>query len=255
MITLNKPEIRGNQIKMMDLSLFFKNPFNPEDVSDEDLRKFTEYHLKILREHNDNGQFSTMIAETMNTYNTFFGFNRDNDSAASMQKALIQRQKDIISEFTALVKRKERSVRFIANEISPVIYYEFFPSGIKEFDTVTESNAETLMNRMLDSVNMHINDIGYEFLERLKELKTFFISLRDLISRGANGNGTASANYYRRTLEIQLLKNLLTFAIVYINDPEEGMSFFQDKGQNISVDAETVHNSFMLRKKETIRAS
>jgi hypothetical protein len=177
--------------------LFFKNPFNPEDVSDEDLRKFTEYHLKILKEHNDNGQFSTMIAETMNAYNTFFGFNRDKDSAASMQKSLIQRQKDIISEFTALVKRKERSVRFIANEISPVIYYEFFPSGIKEFDTVTESNAETLMNRMLDSVNMHINDIGYEFLERLKELKTYFISIRDLISRGANGNGTASANYYR----------------------------------------------------------
>lgn len=214
---------------MIDTSMFFRNPFNSKDVSDQELRQFAEEHLKQLSESNKDGYFTTMIAETIHAYNACYHPENIDKSPDEINKQQDDEKRMIFDEFIKLVNLKEKTIRYISEEISAIIYHEFFPAGLDEFNHAALRDAERLFSRTINASKNHTKELGQQFVDQLIELKKRFSEVRNTnfkrnldSNNGVNGTGTKNRNL----LEIQLMKNLLTCAIVYVSDPEIGMSFF-----------------------------
>ncbi|RPI12883.1 MAG: hypothetical protein EHM58_19530 [Ignavibacteriae bacterium] len=211
---------------MHDLSVFFRNPFSDNTISDENLKKFTEDHMNMMTTNNEGGQFTTMIAETVAAYNAYFGRSADESTTMDVQTQLNQSMRNIFEEFITLVTRKEPEIRNIWGVESPV-YKEFYPEGLAEYNNATLVDVEKLMNRYINASNNHMQELGQNFIDLFNGFKTNFTAARDAqLKKISEPQVNTGITANRSVLEKQLVKNLLTFAIVYIDTPEKGLEFF-----------------------------
>jgi hypothetical protein len=239
---------------MFDISLYFRNPFSDNTISDEKLKKFTEDHLNSLSVNNGNGQFTAFIAETGEAYNNYFGTKAAGETSENIQTELNISMRNIFEEFIALITRMEPEIKQKLGGENSEKYKQFFPGGISEYNNATLGNAEELMTRLITAVNLNLNELGQEFLDVLNGLKTNFhyakeSQVKDISVSGNEKKGT------RDILEKQLLKNLFSFAIIFIDNPDKGMEMFNVNLLNTPDEGPSVfpENKASFRQQESIK--
>ena len=212
---------------MMDLQRYFEIAFEDERISDDDLRKFTEDHLRRLTANDPDHEFGALVTATAAAYSDFFGGISDEDTQAAVRQGLTIAMKDALEGFKAHVRRREGLIRSTWDKDSPE-YTEFFPRGLNEYNQVTLGNAETLMTRFVNAATAHQATLGQPVVDEFAQLKEAFVSARtaQLEKKAAVSGSKAEAAAARAALEKQLTVNLLTLALKFVGQPEQGMAFF-----------------------------
>ena len=84
---------------MLDLRTFFKNHFNTKEVSDDNLRKFTEDHINRMIANNQSGLYTQYIQDTQVLYDKFNTFIKTEDQTFTAQQGRTIQTDKILSNF------------------------------------------------------------------------------------------------------------------------------------------------------------
>lgn len=212
---------------MRNLRSYFKVIFDTPEISDDNLRKFTEVHLQRLATNNPGGALTGLIAATTAAYDDYFGAITDEDLKASIQRGLTRTMNEALAEFTRAVRRREGTIRGEFEEGSAT-YLEFFPQGLMEYTEATLADVEKLMKRFADLAAKHVGVLGQAFADRFAGLRTSFVAARtaQLQVMGEVKGEKQEAARARTALEDQLMDNLLTLAMRHKRDADSGMAYF-----------------------------
>ena len=190
-------------------------------------RKFCEVHIQRLASQNVDGKYDEIIAQTTDGYTTLFGAMTDEDTKFAVQQSYTKSVNSVVEEFKQKISQKEGIVRGNWDKGSPV-YEEFFPLGLTEYSQANLGNVETLMKRIVTVSDAHITELGQPFADLFKDIQTRFNTARtNQLKKIGEVKGTKEASSNARAdLENQLMKNLLTLAMEYMDNPDAGAAFF-----------------------------
>ncbi len=212
---------------MINLLTFFKNHFDSDRISNDNMVKFTQSHIQRLTANNPANIYDTLIADTTTAFTTFGSILSEEDTSFSTQQALTLQVDDLFEEFKSMVSQKEGLVRATWGKVSPQ-YIEFFPSGLTEYANATKANIEILMQRVVVKATKYETEIGTPFLTLFTDLQTNYVAARtaQLAGIGDVAGDKTSVHETRLALATQLMTNLLTIAVNHIGDPDRGMDYF-----------------------------
>jgi hypothetical protein len=212
---------------MINMETFFKNHFNTNRISDDNLRKFAEIHLQRMAAKNAGGQFSQMITDLTTAYTNYFGSMTDEDTKFAVQQGLTIAVENAVENFKKAVSQKEGIVRGNFGKNSPA-YQEFFPLGLTEYNKANLQNVELLMQRMVTAANAHVSDLGIPFLTEFQNYLSAFQSARasQLLKIGEVVDSKTDTSFKRDDVENELMKNVHLIAAMYVGDINTCMDFF-----------------------------
>ncbi len=211
----------------MMLERFFEIQFDDPNINRQQLRKFTEDHLKRLAQNNTKNLYDLLLSETQEAYETYFGFLNDTDVSNALQQSRTKSMENVRSQFSALLSRRKGLITNSYTEDSPE-YQEFFPHGLTEYSTASLESIETLMNRIINAATAHATDLGGNLALEFSKIKDSFLVARgeQLAQKGAASKASESTDESRNALEIQLTKNLLSIALNNIGKPDAAGLYF-----------------------------
>lgn len=231
---------------MLDLRTFFKNHFNTKEVSDDNLRKFTEDHINRMIANNQSGLYTQYIQDTQVLYDKFNTFIKTEDQTFTAQQGRTIQTDKILSDFVALVSRKEGAVKSEFGKDSPE-YQEFFPAGLNEYHQVSKANAEMLMERMRNKGQIYVANLGQNFVTLFSDILTNYLTARNkqLQLMGEVDTLKSDALNARNALSLQLMKNLLYISLQHVGFTDRLDDYFSqeiirrknttDDGKNIEI--------------------
>src|SRR5574338_200674 len=212
---------------MIRLETFFKNHFDTKEISDNNIRKFTEVHLQKLAAKNGGGDFTQMITETTDAYNLFFGKINDEDTKFAVQQGLTIAMNTAVENFKAAVSRRSGLILSVFGKESPE-YQEFFPLGLVEYSGATLKNVETLMNRMVTASTKYTAELTAAVSTEFQGYLTTYTAARtaQLLKKGEVTDAKSATSQNRDVVEVQLMKNWLTIASMFVGDFSACNDFF-----------------------------
>jgi hypothetical protein len=212
---------------MIDLRKLFKNHFDTDKISDDNLRKFAEIHLERLSANNGTAQFTAMITATTTAYTNYFGAMTNEDTKYAIQQGLTITMKNIVDGFKKYVSQKEGIIRGNFGKESAE-YQEFFPLGLTEYGNATLANIETLMSRFLAASERHNAALGAALQTDAEAYLTDFKNARkaQLEKIGEVSAQKTTTSTSRDVIENELMKNVHLIASMFIGDVDRCMDFF-----------------------------
>ena len=91
---------------MMNMETFFKNHFDTKEISDDNIRKFTEIPLQRMAAKNAGGELTQMITDTTTAYTNYFGSMTDEDTKFALQQGLTIAVNNAVENFKKKVARE-----------------------------------------------------------------------------------------------------------------------------------------------------
>ena len=211
----------------MNLENFFEIQFDDPNINRQQLRKFTEDHLKRLATNNTANLYDQLLTDTQDAYEDYFGALNDHDTNSAVQQSRTKSMNNVLSQFIALVSKRAGLITNFFDKDSPE-YQEFFPHMLTEYSRAGLENVETLMTRMVNAATKHAATVGVALSAEFAALKTAFLTARgqQLTQKTMVDQSSDSSNTTRDTLEVQLTKNLLTIALNNIGNAAAAKLFF-----------------------------
>ena len=212
---------------MINLKSFFKNQFDTSKISDDKLKKFTEDHLQKLISNNTSGQFDTIITDTTSAYTTYYGSISDEGARYALQQALTKAMNNTVEAFKKAVSQKEGIIRGTFGKDAPA-YQEFFPFGVGEYTHANLADIERLMDQFLTAANAHSAEVGIPFITEFQNYKSAYLSAREsqLLKKAEVTDLKSASSVKRDVVEVQLMKNLLTIAGMYVGNDDMCNDYF-----------------------------
>lgn len=225
---------------MINLEVFFKNHFDTKEISDDNLKKFTQDHIQRIVANNSSGIYNGMLNATITAYNGYFGAITDEDTKLAVQQSRTITTDNAFDAFILKVRQKEGTVRGLYG-IGTAEYEEFFPHGLSEYDVASKANIETLMTRMVVASTAHQADLGVDFVTLFTDLKNNYITARtaQLQQFGLVDSSKSVTSSKRDVVEIRLSKNIMILAGQFLGNPDRANDFFD---QSIIRPGETNEN-------------
>ena len=138
---------------------FFSNVFHVKNVIDSRLQAFARFVIAALTGNNPNNVFDPVILTLTNAYNTYFGnYNAktiDKSDATGYTVGIV----DAIQAFINGVHEDYHAIA-AAFPVGSMIYKQFFPKGLTEFNHVTRDNILQLSNRLKLKANQYKSQLG-----------------------------------------------------------------------------------------------
>lgn len=213
---------------MLDLIRYFGNPFEDDDISDHELRTFTEDHIAKVEAVNFEGEFDGMLTDTGGAFTAYFGNVLSEDTKLTLQKAATTTMRDRLKDFVDyMVDRGEARIADRAGRKS-AIYAEFFPLGKSEYHDARIADAHLLAARVKDSAASHVGELGEDFQSTVNVLVDGFTNARNA-QVGLKGQKSAAAEGRREgkaALALQLFDNLLVLARRHKTEPAKVTLYF-----------------------------
>ena len=212
---------------MLDLNTLYKNHFSHELITDDKLRKYAEIQLGKLKSNNGGGELTQLITDTTSALQQFAEEISDEDSNFAKQQGLTISVYNLLGEFKQFVADSEGFVRAAFGKKSDE-YQEFFPYNKNEYWQCSLKNAEQLMDRFLSAADRHSAALGSDIKNKTQTLLNDFRNARtaQLRKKGEVAEIKTSTRDKRRTLEIQLMKNLHYIGFLYPDNPDKCNDFF-----------------------------
>lgn len=201
---------------MLNLNILFKNHFSNRLISDNSIRKFAEVHLQRLSANNGGGEFTQIITDTQNVFDSYFGSMSDEDQNYAIQQGLTISVTKVLKEFKLFISSSEGLVRAQFGKKSAE-YQEFFPNRMKEYWHLNLANAEKVMERFYNVAGKHSNVFGDSISNLAQTLLTEFTEARSnqLKKKGEVSEKKTTTRERRKNLELQLIRNLHYIGYLY----------------------------------------
>ena len=213
---------------MINLETIFKNHFNTDRISDDNIQKFAEINLQRMSANNEGGEFTQMIADTTAAYTGYFGAITDEDTKFAVQQGLTIAMNNAMKGFQEWISKKAvHQVIGAFGEDSPV-YQEFFPLGLSEYSQATIAKIEQLLERVVNAANAHTAELGIPFLTSAQDYKNTFTAAREsqLLKMGEVKDSKVDTSRSRDGLENELMRNVFLIGSMYVGDVQRCMVFF-----------------------------
>lgn len=212
---------------MITLERFFEVQFDDQNINRQQLRKFTEDHLKRLAQNNEKNLYDLILNDTQAAYERYFGFLNDTDTSNALQQSRTKSMETVRDQFASLLARRKGLISNSFPEGTPE-YEEFFPHGLTEYSSATLENVETLMNRIITAAAAHTAELGSNLSLEFSKIKDSFLQARgqQLAQKGAVSKASEDTDEAKAALQVQLTKNLLTIALNNIGNPGAAPLFF-----------------------------
>lgn len=212
---------------MVNLKTLFRNHFDTERISDDNLKKFAEVHLERLSANNGTAQFTAMITATTNAYTAYFGSITNEDTKYAIQQGLTKAMNSVFEAFKKFVRKREGTIRGEFGEGTPN-YEEFFPQGLTEYDSATLANIETMMTRFAAAAERHNAVLGATIQTDAENYMINFKAARkaQLEKIGEVSAQKTATSTTRDVVENELMRNVHLIASMFIGDVDRCMDFF-----------------------------
>ncbi|HMN25521.1 MAG TPA: hypothetical protein PKE38_13540 [Ignavibacteriaceae bacterium] len=212
---------------MIDLKKLFKNHFDTDKISDDNMKKFAEIHLERLSANNGTAQFTTMITATTAAYTAYFGAMTNEDTKFAIQQGLTVTMNNLFENFKDFVSKKEGIVFGNFGKESAE-YQEFYPNGVTEYRQANLANIETLMSRFAAASERHNAALGAAIQSDAENYLTNFKAARkaQLEKIGEVSAQKTTTSTTRDGIENELMKNVHLIASMFIGDVDKCMDFF-----------------------------
>ncbi|HLG34873.1 MAG TPA: carboxypeptidase-like regulatory domain-containing protein [Bacteroidia bacterium] len=212
---------------MLNLFSIFQNFFNTKEISDDNLKKFSQDHIQRITVNNGSGLFTIILNEMVAAYTAYFGNITEEDLAFAVQQSLTMSTDNLLQTFKDTVSRKEGIIKDTYGKGSPT-YQEFFPLGVDEYHQANKSNVETLMSRMVSSATAHIADLGLPFVNLFRDIKDNYTIARNLqlAKKGEVSTERVETGTTRDVVEVQVCKNIHFIGYTFPGNDAECMKFF-----------------------------
>ena len=212
---------------MIHFSVFFKIHFDNEKISDDKIKRYTQSHIERIFANNTSHKYDAMLAATTAAYDNYYNAISAETTNEGIKQSATKSVDSILAEFKAEVSSMEGVIaRAFRNEPSKI--EEFFPFGLSEYSNASKSNAEMLMDRIVNACGNNSGKLPADFDVQVKTIRQSYTDLRKVQLRkiGTVADDKARAALNRNILERQLMLNLLDLAKEYLGDPVNGLKFF-----------------------------
>jgi hypothetical protein len=212
---------------MINLTRFFVNPFNDEEISQAKIETFTIHHIAAMVASNGNGALSTLITQTTNLSSTFAATMSDKLVLLGVQKARVQAKEifranlaDELSKLYGAVTAKYGKKGSKTAEI--------FPGGLSLYGDCADSQLGPNLAALHDAMNANIADLSSTPVNRASELKTQWASIFSEASTGKaqHDSGIMTVRNAAKALRAQLGRNLHECAILFPEDEAKAALLF-----------------------------
>lgn len=199
---------------MINIKVFFKNHFDTKEISDENLRKFSDIHLLRLTTNNNGGIYTAIITDTGIVYIAYFGAIGDEAVRTAVKEGTTVELNIAIKNFKRDVSRKEGTIRGLYG-VGTGTYQEFFPQGLTAYSDADLGNIHTFTKIMMDASTAHSADLGVPFVTLFTNYHNDILAKRQaqLVLIGEVEGKRDVTETSRNALEVQLMKNVLTIAV------------------------------------------
>lgn len=213
----------------MNFKKLFANFFNDKEISDEELKDFSQDGIARITANNGGGLFTTILNDTVNAHTAYFGAITDKDVKFAVQQSLTMSKDNIVRTFKQTVSEKEGIIKgsFEGGVNSPE-YQQFFPLGLTEYANATMGNIELLMSRMVTASGNNAGVLGAAFAAIWVTIQTNYNTARSLQlnKKGEVGVAREAVDTNRLPLELQWCKNLHFIGYTYPGQPDICATFF-----------------------------
>lgn len=213
----------------MNFKKLFANFFNDKEISDEELKDFSQDGIARITANNGGGLFTTILNDTVNAHTAYFGAITDKDVKFAVQQSLTMSKDNIVRTFKQTVSEKEGIIKgsFEGGVNSPE-YQQFFPLGLTEYANATMGNIEVLINRMVTASGNNAGVLGAAFAAIWVTIQTNYNTARSLQlnKKGEVGVAREAVDTNRLPLELQWCKNLHFIGFTYPGQPDICATFF-----------------------------
>src|SRR6185369_13694587 len=96
---------------MLHFQSIFKNLFADKNISDDNLKAFTEDHLQRIVASNGGGNYAVILFDTQNSYNGYFGNIASEDLNMSIRKSLTLSADNLLKSFKKTVSQQEGTIK------------------------------------------------------------------------------------------------------------------------------------------------
>lgn len=214
---------------MISFEKLFKNHFNSEKVTYNDLKKFSEDHLARLIANPGTDRIKELTAPTGAAHTAYFGAISNQDVAIAVREGMTLAVDQQIDNFKALIRRKAGAITNAFGEESPQ-YQEFFPQGLSEYSSATKATIELLMRRVVSAGLTHEREIGGDFVNAFSEIYNQYQTLREaqLQKKGDVSDLAEARDDARRALTTQLTANIHLIAHTYPGNVAQCTAYFDE---------------------------
>ncbi len=212
---------------MIQFEIFFKNHFDTDKVSDDNMNRFAQMHIQQLTANNPEGLYTAMLDETQAAYDKYFSAMGTEAHSQSVKEGSTILVDQYMEEFIDLVSMKEGIIKGTWGKKSAE-YEEFFPLGLDEYHQATKANIQILMSRFVAAIGNHSGQLPVDFGTQFETVVNNYKNARttQLNNIGSTDGKRLATKQKRDTLEIQLMKNLLTIAMNNIGNPDAAGVYF-----------------------------
>jgi hypothetical protein len=204
--------------------------FSDKELSDANLRAFTEDHLLRLANNNPGGAFSTLITDTTGKYTGYYGIMTNEAVQTQIKEGTTVTKNETRATLEAKLSSLQGLVKYKFGETS-AIYQEFYPQGMVAFYQAKDADFELLAEAYMAAATAHLTaDFPAEvaaYTALLVAFKAAYAAQKNAIS--LVDNAITGKNTDRKALTVQLTKNFLTIASNYIDNPDQFDDFFDPR--------------------------
>ena len=216
---------------MIRISRYFENPFDDRQIAAEELRIFAEDHLGKVNSHNDSGPLAgTLTAMVTATEAAFDPFDEALSGRAQeigTQMGGTMTKDDALRLFKTKIRQREGTVRGVLAENTPQ-YREIFPGGLMYYTRATMQTIQARLDYAVEKFTKYQAELGAAVVAEITGLRSAFSAARDaqVGDKGEVSEARGMVKTTRRSLELQLLDNLLALAKLFKGQPEKAAEFF-----------------------------
>jgi hypothetical protein len=209
---------------MIDLLRLTNDVFDDASLSDPKLRTFAHDHLHRLTQLDTSGTFAPLIAATSTAYSAYYG----NLTSEATAEAIGEGNTIATRNARAAVLKKLATQRHLVSFSfgqNGSVYQEFFPQGINAYRKASLDDLSTLLKRYETAALAHLSPAE---ASQVQTLITAYTNARkdQLTTTSETDKQRTSRREHRKTLTLQLTRNVLTIASHFLGKPDAFDDFF-----------------------------
>jgi len=205
-----------------------KNPFSGIGKGHPVFYKFCYEHYAYLIANNENGQFTNFISELKLVLDPYNAWLKTQDKEVIEKEGSTDTVDEIVAAFVHYVTEKLfiDAQYHLAEE--PHLFKELYPNGVTEYEKITRSNTETLMDRVATFCKTNIAKLDkgrdvdtQKFLDNYKAKRSTQVE-----GMGDVKDGSADGKALRKAVENQMHYTLIDLMGVHKKDLKQILKYY-----------------------------
>jgi len=213
---------------MSTITGIFKNPFDNEAITLEQLVHFTTEHLARMVANNPGGALNERIGATTIALSTLEHGAAPDETKAIVQKARARAKEGFRKTLPASIELIQAAVVATYGATAPELL-ECFPDGRHIYATCDDMEVCAHLDQLITALKPHADDVGQANLIAASGLLTTWRALCGVAGKPRGKAPTDAQKRATHALRLELFRNVLTLALLFPGDEDKAAFYCPEK--------------------------